>query len=188
MMGCCPKLKLVLILSALHRTGTGWNERHVSIPQKLAIPGPHGYDQRDVSGRILMFVWGWGSYHCLSHHPVNLRDPGLPVCIVLRGCMSIKARCAPQQSLWTTQTSSDVLIFLSEAKIQLQVCMHEGDLLCRPLYPCLILPEYQWETSQTWRFEKCPSPFVITLMNPVNLICVDQRWHLTGGRQGSSTL
>lgn len=31
--------------------------------------------------------------------PVNLRDPGLPVCIVLQGCMSMKARRAPQQSL-----------------------------------------------------------------------------------------
>lgn len=71
MMGCCPKLKLVLILSALHRTGTGWHERDVSIPQKKRKRKQSqglttAMHQRAASVHILMGVWG--SYHLLSCH------------------------------------------------------------------------------------------------------------------------
>lgn len=146
--------------------------------------------QRAASVCILMFAWVRGSYHFLSCRcPSKFRS------------RAVRSRCAASphedesKMSATTKASKqhkrlqkNVPIFLSKADIQLRVCVHQRDLLCRLLYPCLILLEYQWETSETWRFEEYLTYIITRLVNPVVIICVDHYWHWTGGHQVTSTL
>lgn len=147
---CCPKWKLVLILSAIHRiTITGWHEIDVSIPQKT-IAGPHDWcvSELHLCAFLCLHECEVPITSCPVAVPVNL-DPRLSGHAVLQAHMKMKARWAPQQSLQTTQASSE------ERSHFPQQSRYPAAGVCAPtrppLPPPLPLPNPSWISMRNFR-------------------------------------